>query len=52
MHKVYFDKNLKNNPFLKKMDVSNIHLDSFISFFSYILLIQTMIPISLIVTNV
>ena len=50
MHKVYFDKNLKNNPFLKKMDVSNIHLDSFISFFSYILLIQTMIPISLIVT--
>ena len=50
MHKVYFNKNLKNNPYLKKMDVSNIDLDSFISFFSYILLIQTMIPISLIVT--
>ena len=50
MHKVYFNKNLKNNPYLKKMDVSNIDLDSFIAFFSYILLIQTMIPISLIVT--
>ena len=50
LHGIYYNKYLKNNFALNKMDVSNISLDSFINWFSYLLLYNTMIPISLIVT--
>ena len=50
LHGIYYNENLKNNVFLNKMDVSTISFDSFINWFSYLLLYNTMIPISLIVT--
>ena len=50
LHKVYYVKYLEDNPYLNKMDVKNINVDSVVSYFSYTLLYQTMIPISLIIT--
>ena len=50
LHKVYYVKYLEDNPYLNKMDVKNIDIDSVVNYFSYILLYNTMIPISLIIT--
>lgn len=46
---VYWTNNLEKNPFLNYTDYS-YGLEGFLSYFTYLLLLNTMIPISLIIT--
>ena len=50
LHGSYYTKNIKNNPMMDFDTGMSYGLDCFISFFTYLLLLNTMIPISLIVT--